>query len=157
MEMHSIEENLSGSALSSSQMQQLLRTKEALLNTNESLTELVLSVVELLKDPTRHATYGEPLRSSDWKTHAQHQKASSLSLSYVPHPTSPSASVRDTSGISGTILGEDIRPMTLEEIDAETAMYRQKYEGGRFFFHSTKSKYIPHIARCWLIVDNSHK
>jgi len=157
MEVHSIEENPSASALSSSQMQQFIRTNEALLKTNESLTELVISVVELLKDPTRHASYGEPFRKSDWRTHAQHQKASSLSLSYVPHPISPSASVRDTSGTIGTLLGEDIRPMTFEEIDAETAMYRQKYEGGRFFFHPTKSKYIPHIARCWLIVDDSHK
>ncbi len=151
MEVHPIEENLSASALSSNQMQQLLRTNEALLKTNESLTEMVISVVELLKDPTRHATYGEPLRRSDWKTHAQHQKASSLSLSHVPPPISPSTSVRNTSRASGTILGEDIRPMTFEEIDAETAMYRQKYEGGRFF-QSNKvevySSYREMLAYC---------
>jgi len=172
MEVHlPEEEKLSAPALSSSQMQQLIRTNEALLKTNESLKELVISVVELLRDPTRHATYGEPLRGSDSRLHAQHQKTSSLSLSKVLRPTSPSASVRDTSrrlssgsfaqdnayeGTSGTILGENILPMTFEEIDAETAMYRQKYEGGRFTLLSTVVLYSL-LSKCRLIVDSSHK
>lgn len=133
--------------LASSQVEQLIRTNEALLKTNESLKEMVISVIELLRDPTRHATYGEALRNSRSETDAQHMKARPLSLSTVPHPTSPSASVRDASeklspggvsqgdaseGKNGTILGEDVCPMTFDEIDAETAMYRRKYEGGRF-------------------------
>lgn len=161
MEVHlPAEENLSAPALSSSQMRQLIRTNEALLKTNESLKELVISVVELLRDPTRHATYGEPLRGSDSKSHAQHQKTSSPSLSKVLRPTSPSASVRDTSrrlssgsfaqdnayeGTSGTILGENILPMTFEEIDAETAVYRQKYEGGCFYHSVNRCTIFPVI------------
>lgn len=142
-----VEESLPAPATASSHIEQLIRTNEALLKTNESLKEMVISVIELLRDPTRHATYGEPLRNSRSETNAQHMKARPLSPSSVPHPTSPSASARDASqklspggfsqgdaaeGSNGTILGEDVCPMTFDEIDAETAMYRRKYEGGRF-------------------------
>lgn len=47
------------------QVQQLLKMNESLVRTNESLKEMVISVVELLKDPGRNLTYPGDLGKSN--------------------------------------------------------------------------------------------
>ena len=135
-------------ALSSSQVQQLIQTNEALLKTNESLKEMVISVIDLLRDPTRHATYGDASQNSESNVEKnQHVKPSPTLPSERSCNPSPSSSSRRRSqelphkGITrgsayekevGAVLGEVIYPMTFDEIEEETASYRERYEGKSF-------------------------
>ena len=159
-----VEETLPTTALSSSQVQQLIRTNEALQETNKSLKEMVISVIELLRDPARNVTYGEALRNPELRIDTQQMRTSPLSPSSLRHPTSPSASARVLSsgslaqgstheGSKGMLLGESVCPMTFEQIDAETAMYRQRYKGGdfsniRFKIVIMRSLYSEVLAYC---------
>ena len=158
-----VEESLPALELSSSHVQQLMRTNEALLKTNESLKEMVISVIALLRDPTRHVTYGDALRNSESETHALHSKASPLCASKVAHLISSSASsVRDTSrdqspesfargiapeGNECVVLGENVCPMTFQEIEEETAVCRRKYEGTPFHLSVQMSETISLYPR----------
>lgn len=135
----------SGLMVTSGQVQQLISTNEALLKTNESLKEMVISVVELLKDPTRHVTYAEPSISE--ADDSQHRKAfptfpsenppdrsssppSRLMGQGLPADTISQGSARERGNCASLV--EEIYPMTLEELEAEDAMYRQKYKGESF-------------------------
>ncbi len=151
------ESSLSGDSvnatLSSGQLQKLIDTNEALLKTNESLREMVISIVELLKDQTRHVTYAAPLKTSNIKVQ-DFQQSNAFSTSPVEDtdPMSPSASSKHTSeglpgnareGEGGISPLEQVCPMTLKEIEEENTFFRQQYEGKGLYVIHARVGYMP--------------
>lgn len=136
--------NMASVVCSSDQMRQLIETNQALLKTNESLREMVVSVIDLLKDPTRHVTYPEVSRSPESEVEdPETPEGSPISRSKKARrrsAASPSKPARDETlpFTSQDNNWEDeeylssvghIQRMGFDELDAETYMHRQRYEG----------------------------
>ncbi|KAI9880107.1 MAG: hypothetical protein M1830_005352 [Pleopsidium flavum] len=134
----------SGLMVTSGQVQQLISTNEALLKTNESLKEMVISVVELLKDPTRHATYAAPsnISMSEADDNPNGKASPTLPSENTPARSSAPSSRRTSQGLLANTNSqfiaqegencasqvEEVCPMTSQELEEEDAIYRQKYE-----------------------------
>ena len=129
------------------QVQQLLKMNESLMNTNESLKEMVISVVELLKDPARNLTY--PTKFSKPKNtegqSLQHSPGSTMER--VPLvPDQPRIRNIDSRLSLRAVSQENIsnreaysspiehnRRMTVQEIQDEDESFKQKYKGRSIF------------------------
>lgn len=123
--------------VSSDQVQQLIRTNEALLKTNASLKEMVISVTELLRNPARHVTYAEPLSGSILGADDDLSEKGSRSFQCEDrgHRSLPPSrrTTQDPEGEHDMVsIVDHITPMTWQEIAEEDALYRRKYQGQRF-------------------------
>ena len=117
------------------QVQQLLQMNESLLKTNESLKEMVISVVDLLKDPTRDIAYPDKYSSATVVGTQDLLDPPPL----IPGQISIEAmqAVPEDNVITkqqSSVPVDESRHMTAEEIQNENEVYKQKYEGKRTLF-----------------------
>ena len=125
------------------QVQQLLKMNESLVRTNESLKEMVISVVELLKDPGRNLTYPGDFSKSN-ATDGQNVQDFSDSFTErapleqdFPLTRNTDLRLRRTVvpqgnlqiGEISTYLSEQSSHMTAQEIQDEDDLFKQKYKG----------------------------